>query len=183
MKTKHPAVYADLEDLPIGWVGEILDDTLYAHPRATIGHARVESSLAAHLIDAFDFGRTGPGGWWILMQPELHFGRDVFVPDLVAWRKEKLTRPPEPHEPWMTVVPDWVCEILSTSTGRLDRSKKLPKYHRLGVQHAWLIEPVARTLEVLERSERGWLYLQTFGGDDHVRAPPFDAISLELGLL
>jgi hypothetical protein len=71
MRTKIPAVYADIEELPVGWVGEIFDDTLYAHPRATISHAQVESALGALLIDAFGFGRTGPGGWyggWLNLQ-------------------------------------------------------------------------------------------------------------------
>ena len=180
LKTKHPATYADIEALPIAWVGEILDDTLYAHPRATIGHANVETVLGTLLTDAFGLARTGPGGWWILIEPELHFGKDVFVPDLVAWRKERLPKRPEPHEPWMTVVPDWVCEILSPSTNRLDRARKLPKYHRLGVQHAWLIDPVARTLEVLERAQRGWLNTENFAGEEPVRAPPFDDVPLEL---
>jgi Uma2 family endonuclease len=83
----------------------------------------------------------------------------------------------------MTLAPDWVCEVLSPSTARLDRARKLPRYHREGVGHVWLVEPLAHTLEVLRREPAGWLLMATFAGEEVVRAEPFDALPLELGLL
>jgi Uma2 family endonuclease len=180
---KKPASYEDIEALPVGWVGEIVEEELFASPRPAVGHTHAASVLGAELGRPFGLGRGGPGGWWIFDEPELHLGRDILVPDLAGWRRERLPRPPAPEEPFMTLAPDWVCEVLSPSTARLDRARKLPRYHREGVGHVWLVEPLAHTLEVLRREPAGWLLMATFAGEEVVRAEPFDALPLELGLL
>ena len=180
---KSPATYEDIEALPPGWVGELLGGTLYGHPRPAVGHARVASVLGHLLMGPFDEGVNGPGGWYFLDEPELHFERDVLVPDLAAWRKERMPRPPDPQTPYLTLAPDWICEIVSPSTERIDRAKKLPRYRELGVSFAWLIDPLQRTLEVFERHERGWLLHGIYAEDGGVRAIPFDESVLTLGSL
>ena len=84
-----------------------------------------------------------------MFEPELHLVGDTLVPDLAGWRRERL--PSLPDAPAVTLAPDWVCEILSPSTERIDRVKKLPAYAHHGVGHAWLINPTTRTLEVFRR--------------------------------
>ncbi|PTL79714.1 Uma2 family endonuclease [Vitiosangium sp. GDMCC 1.1324] len=180
---KKPATYEDIEALPVGWVGEILEDELWASPRPAMGHAHACSVLGARLVNPFSLGSGGPGGWWILYEPELHLGRDILVPDLAGWRRERMPRPPSPEEPFVTFAPDWVCEVLSPSTVAVDRTRKLPIYHREGVTHAWLIDPLAHTLEVFRRESSGWLLTATHAGDEQVRAEPFDAVPLGLGAL
>ena len=119
-----------------------------------------------------------PGGWLILDEPELHCGNDVLVPDLAGWRRERL--PSTPNEPYLTLAPDWICEVLSPSTEAIDRTKKLAIYVREGVGHAWLLSPLRTTLEVLRREGRRWSVVATHEGDERVRAEPFEAIDLEL---
>ena len=85
-----------------------------------------------------------------------------------------------PDTPAITLAPDWVCEILSPSTEKLDRTRKLPAYARHGVGHAWLINPVARTLEVYRREGTSWVLAASHADDAIVRAEPFDAIELDL---
>jgi hypothetical protein len=182
-KGKKPATYEDIEALPVGWVGEILEDELVASPRPAVGHAHVTYVLSVMLGAPFALGNGGPGGWWLLSEPELHLGRDILVPDLAGWRRERLPRTPSPEEPFMTLAPDWVCEVLSPSTSTVDRKRKMPLYHREGVAHAWLIDPLARTLEVFRREPSGWLLTATHAGEDVVRAEPFDAVPLGLGAL
>ncbi|KFA87447.1 Uma2 family endonuclease [Archangium violaceum] len=182
-KGKKPATYEDIEALPVGWVGEIIEDELVASPRPAMGHGRVTSVLGVELGGPFDLGRGGPGGWWIFFEPEIHFGRNVLVPDLAGWRRERLPKPPARNEPFMKVAPDWLCEVLSPSTESMDRARKLPLYHREGVSHVWLVDPLARTLEVLRREARGWLLVATHTGDERVRAEPFEAVEFGLELL
>jgi len=148
-----------------------------------MGHAHTASILHIVLGAPFSMGSGGPGGWWIVYEPELHFGRDVLVPDLAGWRRERLPKPPSPDEPFMTRAPDWICEVLSPSTARIDRTRKLPIYHREGVAHAWLVEPRTQTLEVFRREPAGWLLTVTHGNGEVVRAEPFDAVPLRLGSL
>ena len=178
---RKPATYQDLLALPEGLLGQILDGELVTSPRPAPGHSLATSTLGIELGAPFSRGRGGPGGWWILDEPELHLGHDVLVPDLAGWRRERM--PYLPTEPFFTIAPTWVCEVLSPSTVSLDRIRKLPIYARESVDHAWLIDPVARTLEVFRREGNRWYLAGAFSGDERVHAEPFDAVELELGIL
>jgi len=179
----RPATYADIEALAPGWVGEIIDDELWAFPRPARWNAWAVSVLGAKLGTAFSSGQEGPGGWWLVREPELHFDRQVLVPDLAGWRRERAPGLFERDEPFFDVAPDWVCEVLSPSTAALDRGRKLEVYHQEGVSHAWLVDPRAHTLEVYRRGKKGWRLSARHGGEEAIRAEPFDAEPLELGLL
>ena len=182
MTEKKPrATYEDLLEVPDIMVAEILDGELYASPHPTLRHSLVFTALGARLVEAYGLGRGGPGGWWILHQPELHFGDDVLVPDLAGWRRDRL--PQIPDTAAISLAPDWICEVISPSTERIDRVRKLPIYARERVEHAWLINPQTKTLEVFRRGENGWTLLSTHGGDEPVRAEPFEAIAIELSEL
>jgi Uma2 family endonuclease len=178
---KRPATYEDIEALPPGWVGEIVDQELTASPRPAMGATRAASALGGMVGAAFDWGQGARGGWWILFEPELHFGGNVLVPDLAGWRRERMPQPPEPEVPWLSLAPDWVAEVLSPSTARFDRERKLPVYHRERVEHVWLLDPRQRVLEVYRWQEQGWLHASTHGGSQVVRAEPFEALPLQLG--
>ena len=175
---KPRATYQDLLEVPDTMVAEILDGELYASPRPAMRHSLVASALGGQLWGPFGHGRGGPGGWWLLDEPELHFGDEVLVPDLAGWRRERL--PEIPDTAAISLAPDWICEVVSPSTERIDRVRKLPIYAREGVGHAWLVNPLTKTLEVFRRGEGGWILLSTHGGDDAVRAEPFEAIAIEL---
>ena len=178
---KKGATYDDLVRVPDHYVAEIFDGELYASPRPALPHARAASALASQLGTPFDFGRSGPGGWFLLVEPELHFGNDVLVPDLAGWRRDRL--PSLPNEPYLTLAPDWICEVVSPSTESIDRGKKLRIYAREGVVHAWLIDPLRRSLEVLALESGSLEPIEEHHGHSSVRARPFDAIELELRAL
>ncbi|MDY7226652.1 Uma2 family endonuclease [Hyalangium rubrum] len=178
---RKPATYADLEALPDNVIGELVAGTLYASPRPAARHTFATSRLGIALGGPFDQGRGGPGGWVVLFKPELHLGEDVLVPDVAGWRRERMPRPP--HTAAFTLAPDWVCEVLSPSTMALDRAVKLPVYARERVRHVWLVDPVARTLEVFRLDGERYTLLVTHAGSARVRAEPFDAIELALAFL
>jgi Uma2 family endonuclease len=175
-----PSPYQQLLDLPENLVGEIIGGQLYTQPRPTGPHALAERGLTLELAGPFDKGRGGPGGWWILVEPEVHFIRDieVVVPDLAGWRRERLPTIPEGHR--FEVVPDWVCEILSPGTAKKDRALKLPLYAHYDVPHAWLVDPLAHTLEAYQLHDSAWLLLGTFKDDDSISIAPFTAITFSL---
>jgi len=175
---KPRATYEDLLKIPDHKVAEIVDGELYVSPRPAAPHALATSVLLADIGGAFHRGRGGPGNSWIVYEPELHFGEDVLVPDLAGWRRERM--PQFPKAAFFTLAPDWLCEVLSPSTERLDRARKLRVYARERVGNIWLVNPETRTLEVYRRSEDRWLLLATHESDAVVRAEPFDAIELDL---
>lgn len=180
VNTKKRATYDDLLDAPDTVVAEILDGELFTTPRPRGPHAVAHSSLLGLLHPPFHRGFGGPGGWWILTEPQLHLNdpEDVVVPDIAGWHRERMPQVPDGVE--FRVPPDWVCEILSPSTERMDRTRKLRTYASAGVRFAWLVNPVARTLEVL-RLEHGRRVLVDAFGDPHVvRAEPFAALEFDL---
>jgi Uma2 family endonuclease len=119
----------------------------------------------------------------VLHAPELHLGAepDVVVPDLAGWTRERLSS--IPAKAFLTLAPDWVAEIVSASTEAVDRGEKMTIYAREKVAHAWMLDPIIRTLEVFRLDGETWRMLKTWHGDVKVRAEPFDAIELELGSL
>ncbi len=175
------ATYEDVLNAPENKVAEILDGELVLSPRPGPRHGVAASSLGFALGNPFHRGHGGPGGWWILDEPELHLGAQVVVPDLAGWRRERL--PSIPDAAFFSLAPDWVCEVLSPSTERIDRGRKLRIDAEAGVAHAWLVNPIERTLEVLRLRDGAWTIVAVHSGDDRVRAEPFDAIELELGAL
>ena len=184
LRRKRPAkraTYRDVLEAPPHMVAEIVDGALHLQPRPAIRHAVASSFLGGELFGPFQRGRGGPGGWWILDEPELHLGEDVLVPDLAGWRRERLPEPPD--EAFFTLAPDWVCEIISPSTQKFDLEEKRPIYAREGVGHLWLVDPSARTLEAFVLSEGAWSPTGLAGNGGPVSFPPFEAIAFPLDAL
>ena len=173
------ATYQDVLDAPAHLVAEVLDGTLHTHPRPAPLHGLAALALGTDLSNPFQFGRGGPGGWWIAFEPELHLGEEIVVPDLAGWRRERM--PELPDAAYFTLAPDWVCEVLSPSMRKLDLHQKRPFYAREGVGHLWLVEPTDRTLEAFELHRGQWVLIGSAKDDEPVNIRPFDAITFSLG--
>jgi Uma2 family endonuclease len=178
---KRKATYQDVVDAPENMVAEIIDGDLYLFNRPKAPHAHTASSLVGDLVPPFVRGKDGPGGWLIMMEPELHLGTDIVVPDIAGWRRDRL--PAVPDDAYLTLAPDWIGEVLSRRTEGIDRTKKLLVYAAAGVQHAWLVSAPRRTLEILHLVDGRWSLIAAHIGDVRVRAEPFDAIELDLGAI
>jgi len=183
MDGKPRATYQDVETAPAHQVAELIDGELFLSPRPGGPHASVMTQLSAELVQRFRRGVGGPGGWLIIVKPELHLdgGGRVVVPDLAGWKLERMPTVPDDHK--FTVVPDWVCEIASLSTEKFDRRKKLPVYARSGVGHAWIVQPRIRALNAFRRQDQHWLDVGYFTDADVMRAEPFDAVEIDLAML
>ena len=178
---KREATYEDLFGLPEHVTGQIIAGELITSPRPASDHAVASSTLGSELLGPFQRGRGGPGGWWIIFEPELHLRRDILVPDLAGWRRSRL--PAVERAPFFSLAPDWVCEVLSPSTAGIDRVRKKHIYARESVEYVWFVDPVGRTLEAFQLQEGRWVELGSWSENDRVRAAPFDAIELELEAL
>lgn len=179
-RSRRPATVRDLDDLPEDVVGQIVDGELIVHPRPDHPHVLAATNLTWALVGPFSQGLNGPGGWIILAEPRILFAEQLLIPDLAGWRRDRFVAPRKgPY----TLSPDWVCEILSPSTAGFDRGTKLPLFRQAGVEHAWIVDPVGRTLEVLRRHEESWLIAATYQNQDKVRAEPFAAVEIDLSLL
>ena len=176
---KRRATYDDLCALPEDVTGEIIAGEPYTQPRPGGPHALVTSGLGMDLGAPFDRGRGGPGGWFFVDEPELHLKGDVLVPDLAAWRVERLPADARTGNSF-SVVPDWVAEVASPSTTQRDRLIKVPVYASHGVAHLWLVEPVEGRVEAYELNAGRWVWLGTWADELAAAIPPFDAVPLDL---
>ncbi len=178
LKQESRAGYRDVLNAPAHMVAEVIDGALHTHPRPAPRHARAGSSLGVKIGGPFDYDSVGPGGWWIIDEPELHLCDDVLVPDLAGWRRERM--PDYPDTAWFAIAPDWVCEVLSPGTRKTDLHEKRPIYAREGVSWLWFVDPLASGLEAFELRDGQWLLIASLKDDDPVSVPPFEAITFSL---
>jgi len=180
VKLGRPATYDDLLAVPEHQVAEILDGELYATPRPAFPHAFTAGMVYRDVVPFHgpEGGRRGPGGWWILFEPELHLGREIAVPDLAGWRLERM--PVFPSTAFSVVAPAWASEVASPAPVHVDRVRKMNLYARQGLAHLWLVDPLARVLEVYRLEAGRWVVAGTFGGEDGVRAEPFPDLEIDL---
>jgi len=179
---KQRTVYEQFLEVPDDRVAEIVNGELYVSPRPVGGHTVAASTLGFMLGPPFQFGGgNGPGGWHIFYEPELHLDGHILVPDLAGWGVERM--PEIQRDSQFDVAPDWICEVLSPSTAALDRARKLPIYAACGVGHAWIVDPRARTVDIMRLYEGKWLIVAVHSGAEPVRAEPFEAIELDFSKL
>lgn len=175
---ERPATYEDLLKVPDHLIAEIVDGELIVSPRPGRPHARAYSALASRLADAFDHGRSGPGGWWIIFEPELHLGPDVFIPDIAGWRRDRV--PEYPDAGGCEIAPDWACEIISPGSARIDRVRKLPLYAHYGITYTWIVDPNEKVIEVYRLEGSRYSHAAAYEGEEPARIEPFDAVELPL---
>jgi hypothetical protein len=175
------ATYADVEAAPEHVVAELLDGALVTHPRPAPRHSLAFMALSDTLTGPFQFDEDGPGGWVFMAEPELRLGDNILVPDLAAWRSDRM--PAAPETATIDTPPDWICEILSASTETRDRTTKMRIYAESGVPFLWLLDPRQQMLETFELRARHWVVMGGWTGDVTVNAAPFEAIAFRLAKL
>ena len=173
------ATYQDVLDAPPDKVAEVVDGALYIFDRPAFLHALAGLGILNTISTHFYYGRGGPGGWWILYEPQIHLGEDIVVPDIAGWRRERM--PEFPDGTYTTLAPDWVCEVLSPSTRKFDLGDKSAVYARAGVGYIWFVDPIARSLEANVLRDGKWVEIATLHDDETVSLPPFEEISFNLG--
>jgi Uma2 family endonuclease len=170
---------ADLDALPPGIVGEIIEGVLYTMTKPRMRHQRATLRIGSGVGDPFDMGRGGPGGWWIVPEPGIELPSTPEIsPDVAGWRRERM--PEMPVDEPIRLVPDWVCEILSPTTRRHDMLRKQPYYARVGVAFLWLVDIDARVLTAHRLESSGWHIIGTYSDETEVRIAPFDAVPLNV---
>lgn len=179
---RKKATYEDLYAIPENMTGEIINGELIVTPRPSRKHIYAASALGGELVPFYQFGRGGgPGGWVILDEPEIQFGEHTLVPDFAGWKVERYPEE-EPHN-WISVSPDWVCEIISPNTETYDRDEKMSIYAEHRVPYVWLINPIIALLEAYKLLSEGWFRFAMFSGNKIVRVEPFQETEIDLGSL
>jgi Uma2 family endonuclease len=162
---------------------EIIGGEIIEKAMPSWGHSLTENSLAV-AVGPFRGrpGSRGPGGWWILTEIHVGYpGGEIYCHDSAGWRRDRV--PERPAEWPVRIRPDWVCEILSPKHERNDLVAKPRVLHRAEVPHYWILDPDERILLVHRWSLDGYTVVQRAAAGETVRAEPFDAIELRVGML
>lgn len=85
--------------------------------------------------------------------------------------------------PCTDIVPDWICEVLSPGTRRIDLIDKRAIYAEAGVPWLWFVDPLERTLEGFALRDGAWTLAAALADEAEARAPPFDAVAFPLEAL
>jgi Uma2 family endonuclease len=180
--SQKKATYDDLYEVPENMIGEIIGGELIATPRPSRKHGYSTTALGVAIGGRYQFGQGGgPGGWIFIIEPEIGLGSDILVPDLAGWKSDRF--PQEESHNWISIAPDWICEVLSPRTFRKDKVVKMPLYAQYGVQHFWLVDPVAKTLDVFRLEASRWLVAGLYAENDKARAEPFPEVEVDLAFL
>lgn len=163
---------------------ELIDGELIEKASPTFEHGQAQLRTGGTLGDAFDRkpgGSGRPGGWWLAAEVDILLDGRGYRPDIAGWRRDRV--PLRPSERPVTLRPDWVCEVLSESNRRVDTVTKLRRYYQAGVPHYWVLDQVERTLTVHRHTSEGYVIALRGGAVERVRAEPFDAVELHVGVL
>lgn len=174
--------YEDLLALPEEVRAEVLGGEVVTQASPSPAHYYAQFRLVRALDEPYQLGHGGPGGWWFLSDVDVRLAaHEVVRPDAAGWRRERLP------SPWnmrpIDVVPDWIAEVLSPFGIERDRVIKMELYARCGVPFYWIVDPVARVLEVYALERGRWMVAGTFDRTAVVRIPPFEAIEVVVGEL
>jgi Uma2 family endonuclease len=181
-----PAGEDDLLALPDQGRGYELIDGELVEKQAGFRHSRAQFNLAGLLAPYRRSGGGGDrlGGWWFVTEQLVELApSQILRPDVAGWLRERLPEPPEGEDAVVRVRPDWVCEIISARKAANDLVRKKRIYHQHQVPHYWIIDPRDESLTVLQWTARGYLEILVAQRGERVRAEPFPAVDLHVGVL
>jgi Uma2 family endonuclease len=179
------ATAEDLLRLPGDARMEVIHGALVEKAAPTGEHGDAQSFVVLLLKGPFQRrggGSGGPGGWWIPTEVDIELAtHEVYRPDVVGWRRERS--PERPSGRPVRLRPDWVCEVLSPSTAKNDLVDKMQTLRACEVPHYWIVDPEHETLTVYRWTREGYVVaIAARRGQKQVRAEPFDAIAIDVGL-
>ena len=162
---------------------EIIGGEIVEKAMPSPAHAAAELELAA-AIAPFNRrpGGRDPGGWWLFTEIHVEYPRgEIYCHDAAGWRRDRV--PERPSEWPVRIRPDWVCEIVSPRHEKQDLVDKPRVLHAAEVPHYWVVDPEERILLVHRWSRDGYIVVQRAAASERIRAEPFEAIELHVGLL
>jgi Uma2 family endonuclease len=181
----QPATEADLLALPDQGRGYELIDGELMEKQAGFRHGRAQVRLGQRLLpyDRRSGGGDRPGGWWFLSEQLVRFADQTLRPDVAGWLRERLPEPPADQDTVLEVRPDWIGEIISPSNAGNDLVKKKRIYYQHRVPHYWIVDPRDESLTVLRWTPEGYTEVLVAQRGERVRAEPFTAMQLTVGVL
>src|SRR6266536_3677352 len=170
--------YQDYLNLPEDRRYELIDGDLLLSPSPSEKHQRALLKLAV-LLSAFaetnHLRRVYVAPFDVVISDT-----DVVQPVILFVSNERSSRIGERA---VHGTPDLVVEIVSRSTAERDRTIKAKLYARAGARELWLLDPIAKTLEVLVNTESGFRSNSISGAGQIARSPLLPSLAIEVAKL
>jgi Uma2 family endonuclease len=167
--------YHDLELMPNDRHRyEVVEGDLIVTPAPTTTHQKVSKRIQFELMVQIE--RAGAGFVYDAPVDVIFSETSTVEPDLLvvrAGRKNIIS------ERGIEGAPDLIVEILSPSTARNDRELKRKLYADRGVREYWIVDPAARSIEVLALSGASYESAAVYGPGATVTSSVF-ALSVEI---
>ncbi|MBI2061809.1 MAG: Uma2 family endonuclease [Nitrospirae bacterium] len=143
--------YEDYCSLPEGKRYEIIDGGLHMTPAPTTKHQHIAKKIAMSFVDQVE--KTGQGVVFFSPIDVYLSDEDVVQPDVLAVEKNRVKII---QEKYVRGAPDIVVEIISPEHSERDRVAKKKLYFKYGVKEYWIVDPEARSIEVLVWENAGY---------------------------
>ncbi|MEL7274147.1 MAG: Uma2 family endonuclease [Pseudomonadota bacterium] len=169
------AAQREIDALPEHLTGEVLGGSVVTTQRGFWRQAVLCSNLKAIIWEAAEGHKKGVR---VLSRLELHLGRNIIVPDLVAWEIPLSRACFEGAEP--LPVPNWVLEVERAENEAV-RNARYDALHEAGVKHLWVADWDTQSISTKDAAQYGWTNEGTFSPGDVISCPltGFDDIELD----
>lgn len=136
----------DIYALPEGQRAELIDGRIYNMAPPNMIHQRIVTRLSSTIVSHI---QQKHGSCEVFVAPFAVFlnndDKNYVEPDIsVICDKNKL------DDRGCHGAPDWIIEIISPSTERMDYGIKLFKYRAAGVREYWIVNPINQTVNVFD---------------------------------
>ena len=151
----------DIFALPEGERAELLEGELYMMAPPSTGHQRLvhffDKKIGNYIEAHHGKCEVFPAPFGVFLKDEK--GNDAYVePDIsVVCAPEKL------DNKGCHGAPDWVIEIVSPSSKRMDYLRKMNLYLMAGVREYWIVDPIRESVIVYRQDDDGVPVLHKFG--------------------
>lgn len=155
---KHIYTIEDIYALPEGQRAELIDGGFYMMAPPSTTHQRIVFSLGWMIGDHI---KKNGGSCEVFPAPFAVFLEDTDTtyvePDLsVICDTDKI------DDKGCHGAPDWIIEVVSPSSKKLDYYTKLSKYQETGVKEYWIVDPLKEVVIVYNLSEMDIPYIYHF---------------------
>ena len=167
----------DIYDLPDGTRAELIDGQMYMMAPPNTTHQRIlhflDRSIGNHIAKNSGTCEIFPAPFAVFLDAD---DKTYVEPDIsVICDKNKI------NNRGCSGAPDWIIEIVSPSSKRMDYYTKLDLYRSAGVREYWVVDPQRKTILVYDMEHDDGPVLHSFA--DKLKVNIYDDLHLDFSEL
>ncbi len=154
---------------------ELIAGEFYMVPSPSAVHQSIVFRLAK-ILDAF-VEQNGLGRVFIAPLDVVLSEIDVLQPDILFISRSREGIITEQN---IQGAPDLAVEVLSPATAERDRTLKKARYLKYGVREYWIVDPLARAIEVLKAGQTEFETVRVYPEGTHALSPILPGLRVDV---